>query len=87
MKKMYVYYGSLALKALRKARKMTVAQLASLIPCSERTVNRFEASNWTSNKKTAEKLGHANRMMAEEKHLSSKVNKQIVRLINEIYQG
>ena len=39
------------------------------------------------NKKTAEKLGHANRMMAEEKHLSSEVNKQIVRLINEIYQG
>lgn len=56
MKKMYVYYGSLGLKDLRNARGMTVEQLANLIPCSERTVNRFEASNWTSNKQTAEKL-------------------------------
>lgn len=56
MNKMPVYYGSLALKCLRKARKMTVERLAALIPCSERTVNRFEASNWTSNKQTAERL-------------------------------
>ena len=75
MKKMYVYYGSLALKALRKARKMTVEQLASLIPCSERTVNRFEASNWTSNKQTAEKLAEifaipfAQLFILEEQHL------------------
>ena len=75
MKKMYVYYGSLALKALRKARKMTVAQLASPIPCSERTVNRFEASNWTSNKQTAEKLAEifsipfAQLFILEEQHL------------------
>ncbi len=56
MKNMYVYYGSLALKDLRKAKRMTIEQLAALIPCSTRTVNRFEASNWTSNKQTAEKL-------------------------------
>lgn len=39
------------------------------------------------NKKSAEELGHANRIMAEKKHLSSEVNKEIVRLVNEIYQG
>nr|WP_325254475.1 helix-turn-helix transcriptional regulator [uncultured Oscillibacter sp.] len=56
MKKLQVYYGSLALKDLRKAKGMTVAQLAALIPCSERTVNRFEASNWTSNPQIAQRL-------------------------------
>lgn len=56
MKKLQVYYGSPALKDLRKARGMTVAQLAALIPCSERTVNRFEASNWTSNPQIAQRL-------------------------------
>lgn len=56
MKEMYVYYGSLALRDLRKAKGMTIEQLAALIPCSTRTVNRFEASNWTSNKQTALRL-------------------------------
>lgn len=56
MKKMYVYYGSLALKDIRKSKGMTVEQLAALIPCSTRTVNRFESSNWTSSKQTAQRL-------------------------------
>ncbi len=56
MKEMTVYYCSLALKDLRKAKSMTVEQLADLIPCSTRTVNRFESCNWTSNLQTAQKV-------------------------------
>lgn len=56
MKKMRVYYGSLSLKDMRKSKDLTVEQLAALIPCSTRTVNRFEASNWTSNQQTAQRL-------------------------------
>lgn len=40
----------------RRRWHLSVEQLAALIPCSTRTVNRFEASNWTSNKQTALRL-------------------------------
>lgn len=55
MKQRITYYGSLDLKVLRHKRGWTVEQLADLVFCSPRTINRVEANNRTSNLELARK--------------------------------
>lgn len=55
MKKRISYYGALDLKYLRHKRGWTVEQLADLVFCSSRTINRVEAGNRTSNFELARK--------------------------------
>lgn len=55
MKQRITYYGSLDLKDLRHKRGWTVEQLADLVFCSPRTINRVEANNRTSNLELARK--------------------------------
>lgn len=40
-----------------------------------------------NNRKILEKLGYANQIMVEEKHLSSNINKRIVQFVDEVYQS
>lgn len=55
MKKQIFYYGAQDLKRLRHKRGWTVEQLADLVFCSPRTINRIEACNRTSNIALAQK--------------------------------
>lgn len=55
MKQRITYYGALDLKYLRHKRGWTVEQLADLVFCSPRTINRVEACNRTSNIALAQK--------------------------------
>lgn len=74
MKQHIVYYGTLDLKSLRKKYGLTVEELADLIYCSSRTINRIEACNQTSNieiaRKYADKFGYSleNLFVAVDQH-------------------
>lgn len=56
MKKLNMLYGTTSLRRLRYLHGYTVQQMADMIPCSTRTVNRIEQDNRTSNEGIAEKI-------------------------------
>lgn len=56
MKKLYVFYGATNLRRLRRLDGYTVQQIANMIPCSTRTVNRIEKDNRTSNEDIAREI-------------------------------